>query len=152
MKIVDHEIQGDICVAVASGFRHNEFMRFLFLNVTCLIPRGVFHRSSVFPSFRGEFWFSYETAPKTCKCNYTIVIFSHTIFTMLWRMLRFCSGVGMRWLLCGSTHRLIRPWGCVILLCETWRKWPWRLTYMNCPCHLNAAFWKQNEWKLGEIL
>jgi hypothetical protein len=40
-------------------------------------------------------------------------------------------------------------WGCVILLCEMWQKWPWRLTYMNWPCHLNAAFWKRNEWKRG---
>jgi hypothetical protein len=45
-----------------------------------------------------------------------------------------------------------QPWGCIILLCETWWKWPWRLTYMNWPHHLNAAFWKQNEWRLGEIL
>ena len=23
------------------------------------------------------------------------------------------------------------------------RKWPWRLTYINWPCYLNAVFWKQ---------
>jgi hypothetical protein len=64
--------------------------------------------------------------------------------------------VGTDWL--QSLHRgrnttpLRRPWGCVILLCEMWRKWPWRLTYMNWPCHLNTAFWKRNKWKFFKIL
>jgi hypothetical protein len=48
-----------------------------------------------------------------------------------------------------SPHRL---WGCTIPLCEMWGKWPWRLTSMNWPHHLNAAFWKWKEWKLGGIL
>jgi hypothetical protein len=43
-------------------------------------------------------------------------------------------------------------WGCATPLCVTWGNWPWRLTSMNWPCHLNAAFWKWKEWKLGEIL
>jgi hypothetical protein len=43
----------------------------------------------------------------------------------------------------GNVTPPCRPWGCVILLCETWQKWPWRLTYMTWLCHLNAAFWKQ---------
>jgi hypothetical protein len=28
-----------------------------------------------------------------------------------------------------------RPWLRIILLCETWQKWPFRLTYMNWPHH-----------------
>jgi hypothetical protein len=31
-------------------------------------------------------------------------------------------------------------------------KWTWRLTYMHWLHHLNAVFWKQNEWKLGKIV
>jgi hypothetical protein len=43
-------------------------------------------------------------------------------------------------------------WGCDIPPCESWGKWPWSLTPMNWPRHLNAAFWKWKERKLGEIL
>jgi hypothetical protein len=35
---------------------------------------------------------------------------------------------------------------------EMQQKWRWRLTYTNWPRHLNAALWKQNKWKLWEIL
>jgi hypothetical protein len=45
-----------------------------------------------------------------------------------------------------------RPWGCTIPLCETWGKWPWRLTSMNWPRHLNAAFWKQQMETCGNSL
>jgi hypothetical protein len=51
-----------------------------------------------------------------------------------------------------NTSPLCRPWGCAILLCATWGKWPWRLASMNWLCHLNAAFWKWNKWILREIL
>jgi hypothetical protein len=48
-------------------------------------------------------------------------------------------------------HLRERPWGCVILLCETWQKWPWRLTDINLPRFIWTPRFGNNEWKLGEI-
>jgi hypothetical protein len=65
---------------------------------------------------------------------------------------RLSNGDWLQSLHCRRNMTPRRLWDCVILLYETWWTWPWRLTYTNWPCHLNAAFWKQNKWKLGEIL